>query len=69
MKKPLHFKTNTLLKDLIGKDLINDDNIAIVELVKNAYDADSSGVQVIFTNFSNEGESTDKTQIIIADEG
>ena len=25
MKKTLHFKTNTLLKDLVGKDLINDD--------------------------------------------
>lgn len=30
----LHFKTNIQLKSIIGKDLINDDNIAILELVK-----------------------------------
>ena len=34
MNKTLHFKTNTLLKNLVGKDLINDDNIAIVELTR-----------------------------------
>ena len=39
--KDLHFQTHTLLKDLVGKDLINDDNIAIVELVKNSYDSNS----------------------------
>lgn len=69
MKKKLHFKTNTLLKNLVGKDLINDDNIAIVELVKNSYDADSSCVVVRFTNFSLDGHSTESSQIIIADEG
>ena len=26
----LHFKTNVHLKSIIGKDLINDDNIAIL---------------------------------------
>lgn len=37
----VHFKTNILLKNIIGKDLITDDNIAVLELVKNAYDAGS----------------------------
>ena len=37
----LHFKTNVQLKSIIGKDLINDDNIAILELVKNSFDADA----------------------------
>lgn len=69
MKKQLYFKTNTLLKNLVGKDLINDDNIAIVELVKNAYDANSEGVTVTFTNFSKKSESTKHSQLIIADEG
>lgn len=69
MKKTLHFKTNTLLKNLVGKDLINDDNIAIVELVKNSYDAGSREVIVRFTGFSTEGVSTESSQIIIADEG
>lgn len=69
MKKTLHFKTNTLLKNLVGKDLINDDNIAIVELVKNSFDAKSDGVLVRFTDFSPRGVSTESSQIIIADEG
>lgn len=69
MNKTLHFKTNTLLKNLVGKDLINDDNIAIVELVKNSYDAESTEVEITFTNFSSNRESTDSSQIIVADHG
>jgi len=68
MNKTLYFKTNTLLKDLVGKDLINDDNIAIVELVKNGYDAGSEKVLVRFAHFSKK-ESTTLSKIIITDEG
>lgn len=46
----LQFKTNVQLKSIIGKDLINDDNIAILELVKNAYDANSPKALIIFKN-------------------
>ena len=69
MNKTLYFKTNTLLKNLVGKDLINDDNIAIIELVKNSYDAKSKEVLVRFTKFLTKEESTASSQIIIADEG
>lgn len=69
MKKILNFKTNTLLKDLIGKDLINDDSIAIVELVKNAYDAGSDSVLVRFDGFTKEGNTSKSSRIIIADKG
>ncbi|MEW6029241.1 MAG: ATP-binding protein [Chloroflexota bacterium] len=69
MKTTLYFKTHTLLKNLVGKDLINDDNIAIVELVKNSYDAESDTVLVRFTKFSENETSTKTSQIIIADEG
>ena len=34
-----YFKTNVLLKNIIGKELINDDNVAVMELIKNSYDA------------------------------
>ena len=33
----LHFITNVQLKNIIGKDLINNDNIAILELVKKRF--------------------------------
>jgi signal transduction histidine kinase len=69
MRKELNFITNTLLKNLVGKDLINDDNIAIVELVKNAYDAGSESVTVRFDNFTKEGRTSIISRIVIADKG
>jgi len=42
----LHFIANAQLKDVVGRDLINDDNVAIIELIKNAKDADSKKVVV-----------------------
>jgi len=69
MINTLYFKTNTLLKNLVGKDLINDDNIAIVELAKNSYDAASEKVIVRFVNFSANDSPTGASQIIIIDEG
>jgi len=47
------FKTNVLLKNIIGKELINDDNVAVMELVKNSYDAGASKVSIIFKNLFN----------------
>ena len=61
----LHFKTNAQLKNLIGKDLINDDNIAIVELVKNSCDARSRKIKVEFHNLNYDENS----KIIIYDNG
>jgi signal transduction histidine kinase len=44
------FKTHARIKDVVGKDLINNDNIAIIELIKNAKDAGSKKVYIIFDN-------------------
>lgn len=74
----LHFKTNVQIKSIIGKDLINDDNIAILELVKNSFDADAKRVDISFCNLKNnddkEGNNehpfSEKTsRIIIRDDG
>lgn len=48
--KTLFFKVNAEAKSVIGKDLINNDSIAILELVKNAYDANSPHVNITFKN-------------------
>jgi signal transduction histidine kinase len=69
MKEQLNFITNTLLKNLVGKDLINDDNIAIVELVKNAYDAGSDVALVRFLGFGRNGKTSSLSKIIVADKG
>ena len=57
----LHFKTNVQLKSIIGKDLINDDNIAILELVKNSFDADAKNVTVTYLNLKDNDDKTNKT--------
>jgi signal transduction histidine kinase len=67
--KKLRFKTHTLLKNLVGKDLINEDNIAVVELVKNSYDAQSPSVDVVFDHDVASANSDPISRIVIADQG
>jgi signal transduction histidine kinase len=52
MQEKLQFKISSALKDLIGRDLITDDFIAVFELVKNSYDAYSSIVNITFKDDS-----------------
>jgi signal transduction histidine kinase len=71
----LNFKTNIQLKSIIGKDLINDDNIAILELVKNSFDAGAKKVEVIYSNLKENDDKTVKTfsdktsRLFIKDDG
>lgn len=46
----LNFKISSALKNLIGKELITDEFVAIFELVKNSFDANAKRVKVIFEN-------------------
>lgn len=55
----LSFKISSGLKNIIGKDLITDDFIAVFELVKNSFDAYAKNVSITFT-----GDT-----IVIADDG
>ena len=55
----LNFDIKTGMKNIIGRDLITDDFIAIYELVKNSYDAYASYVKITFKN----------DEIVIADNG
>ena len=43
-----NFKVSSGLKDIIGRDLITDDYVAIFELVKNSFDAHATQVNLIF---------------------
>jgi signal transduction histidine kinase len=65
MSEKLNFKISAALKNLIGKELITDEYIAVFELVKNAFDANSKTVKIIFEN----SELLDKGRIIIIDNG
>ena len=44
----LTFRVSTGLKSILGQDLITSDNIAILELVKNSYDAHATKVLITF---------------------
>jgi signal transduction histidine kinase len=64
MQNPLSFKVSSALKNIIGSDLINDDFIAVFELVKNSYDAHATKVEIIFENIY-----SSRAKIIIKDNG
>jgi len=62
----MEFKISSALKDLIGKELITNDLVAIFELVKNSYDAGANEVKIIFENIK-ENNSKDGTIYVIDD--
>jgi signal transduction histidine kinase len=55
----LHFDISSGLKSVLGSELITDDEVAIFELVKNSFDAESKHVNIFFEN----------NKIIVADDG
>lgn len=57
------------LLTMLGDQLIKNERIALVELIKNAYDADSPWVKVSFINFGEDFKVTPKSKIIIEDAG
>jgi len=58
-------KPRARLISLIGEQLISDEPVALVELVKNSYDADATFVEVKF-----EGRTPDKPdRIVVTDDG
>lgn len=68
------FRTNILLKSIIGKDLITDDNIAVLELVKNSFDAGSNEAKIIFKDIvtelsTKEYKKYNESKIILRDTG
>lgn len=70
----VRFRTNILLKSIIGKDLITDDNVAVLELVKNCFDSGSNNAKIIFrdliSNLSlREYKKNNSSKMIIRDTG
>lgn len=57
----LHFKVSSGLKDIIGRDLITNELVAIFELVKNGCDADATEINLIINSYEN--------SIVIQDNG
>ena len=64
MAKNLQFKTNSRHIGQLGRELVTDFVTALVELVKNAYDADAPSVRILIEN-----ANTPYSRIIVADTG
>lgn len=63
--RQLSFRPRARLITILGRDLIGDQTIGLLELVKNAYDADASQVRVELLDLSDPARAT----IIIQDDG
>lgn len=59
MPNELQFKVSAELKNILGRDLITSPNVAVLELVKNSFDAHATKVEIMF------GEDA----LVIADNG
>ena len=57
------------LLTMLGDQLIKNERIALVELIKNAYDADAERVEVRFEGFHDDMTHNDASRIVVRDNG
>lgn len=69
MSEQLKIRPYARLLTMLGDQLIKNELIALVELIKNSYDADASWVKVSFLNFTEDYSLTPTSKIIIEDDG
>ena len=68
-KKTLKIRPYARLLTMLGDQLIKNEQIALIELIKNAYDADADWVKLSFENFGDNLEVLVNSKIIIEDNG
>ena len=61
------FTISSALKNLIGQELVTNRYVAVLELVKNSYDAGSADARIIFRHSMPEQGAVDR--ILILDSG
>ena len=69
MSELITFRPHARLLTMLGEQLIKNDRIALVELVKNSYDADATMVEIDFQDFDEKGRATATSSIVITDNG
>lgn len=60
----LRFNVSPRFSQLIGRQLISNPTVAVLEIVKNSYDADANDINVIFEDIKSQNG-----RIIIDDDG
>ena len=69
MSEKLKIRPYARLLTMLGDQLIKNELIALVELIKNSYDADASWVKVSFIDFGPDYSLTPTSKIVIEDDG
>ena len=69
MNTKLTIRPYARLLTMLGDQLIKNEQIAVLELIKNAYDADAEWVLLSFENFNSDGSSRADSKIVIEDNG
>lgn len=69
MGKPLKIKPYARLLTMLGDQLIRNEQVALSELIKNAYDADASWVKVTFDGFDENYRPGPSARIVVEDDG
>lgn len=67
--KKLKIRPYARLLTMLGEQLIKNERIALIELIKNAYDADSPWVKISFIGFDNSFCFDSESKIVIEDSG
>lgn len=57
------------LLTMLGEQLIQNDRVALVELLKNSYDADATLAKVVFTNFDESLRVQPSSALVLVDNG
>lgn len=65
----LYFRPYARLLTMLGDQLIKNERIALVEIIKNSYDADASWVTITFAGFGDHYELLPDSKIVIEDDG
>ena len=69
MSESLPIRPYARLITMLGDQLIKNETIALIEIIKNSYDADASWVKVNFVDFNEDGSINKNSKIIIEDDG
>ena len=67
--KPLSIRPYARLLTMLGEQLLKNDRVALVELIKNSYDADADWVEVKFEAFGKGMTKKPESRIVVHDNG
>ena len=68
-QEKLSIRPYARLLTMLGDQLIRNERVALVELIKNSYDADADWVEVRFEDFNDDMSANECSRIVIEDNG